>query len=75
MMTVADHLFLDIMLKVGLPRILHSDNGLEFKSKLIENLSHQLCIKKAYISLTTQKLMEKWNLHIDLSRTLFKNFL
>ena len=28
--SVAKHLFLDIMLKFGFPRILHSDNGTEF---------------------------------------------
>ena len=37
-MTAATHLFLDIMLKFSFPRILHSDNGTEFKSKLIEHL-------------------------------------
>ena len=37
-MTVANHLFSDIMLKLGFPRILHFDNGTEFKSYLIENL-------------------------------------
>ena len=49
-MTVATHLFSDIMLKFNFPRILHSDNGREFKSKLIEHLCQQLCIKKTYIS-------------------------
>ena len=39
MMTVATHLFSDIMLKFGFPRILHSDNRTECKSKLIEHLS------------------------------------
>ena len=37
-MTVATHLFSD-MLKFGFLRILHSDNGMEFKSKLIEYLT------------------------------------
>ena len=42
------------MLKFGLPRILHCDNGKEFndkefKSKLIENLSQQLGMKKRHI--------------------------
>ena len=37
-MLVANHLFPD-MLKSGFPRILHLDNGVEFKSKLMENLS------------------------------------
>ena len=50
MMTVADHLCLDIMLQFGFPRILHSDNGTEFKSKLIENLFQQLGIRKTFIS-------------------------
>ena len=49
-MTVATHLFLDNMLKFGFPRKLHSDNGTEFKSELIEYLSQQLGIKKTYIS-------------------------
>ena len=38
------------MLKCGFPRILHSDNGIECKSKLIENLFQQLGIKKTYVS-------------------------
>ena len=50
MMTVANHLFSDIMLKFGFPRILHSHNDMEFKSKLIENLSQQLGMKKTYFS-------------------------
>ena len=49
-MTVANHLFPDIMLKLGFPRILHSDKGTEFKSRLIENLSQQHDIKKTYFS-------------------------
>ena len=57
--TVVTHLFSDIMLKFGFPRILHSENGSEFKSKLIEHLSQQLGIKKTYIPLVTLKLMEK----------------
>ena len=44
--TVGILLFLDIMIKFGFPRILHSDNGMEFKSKLIEYLSQQLGIKR-----------------------------
>ena len=31
--TVATNLFSNIMLKFGFPRIVHSDNGTEFKSK------------------------------------------
>ena len=50
MMTAANHLFSDIMLKFGFSRILHSDNGMEFKSKLIENLSQQFGKEKTYIS-------------------------
>ena len=38
------------MLKWGFPRILHSDNGAEFKSKLIEILQQQLGIRKTFIS-------------------------
>ena len=49
-MTVATHLFLDIMLKFCFPRILYLDKGTEFKSKSIEHLSQQLGIKKTYIS-------------------------
>ena len=44
-MTVATHLCSHIILKFGFPRKLHSDNGMEFKSKLIEHLSQQLDIK------------------------------
>ena len=44
------NLFLEIMLKFSFPRILHSDNGTEFKSKLIEHLTQQCGIKKTYIS-------------------------
>ena len=38
-MTVVTHLFSDIMLKFGFSILLNSDNGMEFKSKLIEYLS------------------------------------
>ena len=47
--TVAIHLFLEIMLNFGFPRILHSDNGTEFKSKLIEHLTQQFGIKNIYL--------------------------
>ena len=46
--SVANHLFLDIMLKFGFPRISHSDSGTEFKSKLMEQLSQQHCIRKNF---------------------------
>ena len=49
-MTVAIHLFSDNMLKFGFPRMLHSDNGMEFKSKLINHLSQQPGIIKTNIS-------------------------
>ena len=49
-MTVTTHLFSDIMLKFDFPRILYSDNGTEFKFKLIEYLSKQPGITKTYIS-------------------------
>ena len=52
-MTVATHLFSDIMLKFGFPRKLHSYNGIEFKSKLIEHLSQQFGIKRLISPLTT----------------------
>ena len=45
--TVVIHLFSKIMLKFGLPRTLHSDNGTELKSKPIEHLTQQLGIKIA----------------------------
>ena len=48
--SVANHLFVDITLKWGFPRVLHSDNGVEFKSKCMENLSKQLGIRKTFIS-------------------------
>ena len=47
--SVANHLFVDIMLKFSFPRILHLDNGAEFKSKLVENLSQQLGTSKTFI--------------------------
>ena len=37
-MSVANHFFSDIMLKFGYPRILHLDNGVEFKPKLLKHL-------------------------------------
>ena len=49
-MLVINHLFPDIMLKCGFPRILYSDNDVEFKSELMENLSQQLGIRKTFIS-------------------------
>ena len=49
-MIVAMHLFSEIMLKFSFPRILHSDNRTEFRSKLIEHLSQQLGMKKMYFS-------------------------
>ena len=42
--TVAIHLFFEIMLKFSFPRILHSRNGTEFTSKLIEHITQQLSI-------------------------------
>ena len=56
--SVVNHLFADIMLKWGFPRILHSDNGTEFKSKLIKTLSQQLGIKKTFTPLVIHKQME-----------------
>ena len=43
-------LCLDIFLTFGFPRILHSDDGAEFKLKLIEHLAQQLGVKKTYVS-------------------------
>ena len=34
------------MLKFGLPRILHSNNGMEFKSNLIAHLAQELGVKR-----------------------------
>ena len=48
-MTVANHLFSDIMLKFGFPRILHSDNGMEFKSNSWK-IFPATWYKKSYIS-------------------------
>ena len=75
MTTVANHLFSDIMLKFGFPRMLHSDNGTEFKSKIIENLSQQFGIRKTFISPCHLQANGNWNLHIDFSRTVFEKFL
>ena len=63
--TVAIHLFLEIMLKFGFPRTLHSDNRIEFKSKLIEHLAQQLGKKKTYISPNNPKPTENLNHHMD----------
>ena len=35
---------------MGFPRMLHLDNGVEFKAKLMENLLQQLGIRKTFIS-------------------------
>ena len=75
MKTVANYLFSDMILKYGFPRILNFDNGTEFKSKLIESLLQELGIKKTYIFPTTHKLMENWNLLIDLLKIVLVNFL
>ena len=63
-MIVKKHLFADIVLKFGFPRILHLDNGMEFKSKLIETLLQQLGIRKISISschLQANGRLESWN--------------
>ena len=72
-MSVANHLFAYIMLKFGFPRIMHSDNGVEFKSKLMENLSQQLGIRKTFISPCHPQA--NGNPHTDLLKTVFRNFL
>ena len=57
--TVATHLFSEILLKFRFPRILHSDNRTEFKSKLIEHLTKQPGIKKnLYFPPATPSQME-----------------
>ena len=48
--TTAVHLFSGIMLKFRFPRILHYDNRMEFKSKLIQHLTQQHGIKMTYIT-------------------------
>ena len=53
-MTLVTHLLSDIVLKPCFPSILHSDNGTEFKSKLLEHLPQRICIKKTYFPLPTQ---------------------
>ena len=57
-MAIVIYLLSDIVLKCGFPRILHSDNGMEFKSKLIKHHSQQLGIKRLMFPLTTHKPME-----------------
>ena len=57
-MTVATHLFLDIMLKFGFPRILHSDNGMESLPATWHN-------RRLIIPHATHRLTENWNLHKD----------
>ena len=49
-MTVVNHLFSDIMLKIGFPRILYSDNGMEFKQKTYRKPFPTTLHKKIYIS-------------------------
>ena len=72
-MSVANHLFPDIMLKFGFPRILHSDHGMGFKSKLMltENLSQQCGIRKTFIYPHHPQANKK----LYLSRTVFVNSL
>ena len=65
--TVVVQLFSEIFLKFSFPRILHSDNGAEVKSKLIEHLAQQLGAKKTYISPAILSQME--NHHIVSLRT------
>ena len=47
-MTVMTHLFSNLMIKFEFSRILHPDNRMKFKSKVIEHLSQQLGVKKTY---------------------------
>ena len=47
--TVAVQSFLEILLKLGFPRILHPDNGTDFKLKITEHPTQQLGVKKLYI--------------------------
>ena len=63
--TITIHLFSELILKFGFPRNLHSGNGMESMSKRIEHFTHQLSIKKTYISTHIPKPMENWNHHID----------
>ena len=44
-MTVADVLVTEIFLRLGVPRVLHSDQGPEFRSELMQAIAHLLEIK------------------------------
>ena len=56
--TVDIPLLSEILLKFGFPRILNSDNGMEFQCTPIEHLTQQMGIKKTYISPNTPNAME-----------------
>ena len=73
-MTVVNHLFSDIMLKFGFPRILPLIMGQNFKSRVIEHLSQQLGIKKTYICPHHSQANRKLESHIGLLKTAFEHF-
>ena len=57
-MSVAAYLFADIMLKFGFPRILHSDNGVEFNLNLWKTFHSNFIYEKFSFPLTTHKQMK-----------------
>ena len=59
--TIAVQSFSEIFLNFGFPRIRHSDNGTEFKSKLIEHLTQQLGVRKPTFLST---IPVKWKIRI-----------
>ena len=63
---VANYLLTDVILKFGVPRILHSDNSVEFKSKLMENLSQQLGIRKTKLFRWPQLVVKATQAHESL---------
>ena len=69
--TIAVKLFLEILLKFGFPRILNSNNGTEFKSKLIEHIMQQLGVKKTYISPSHPQSNEKLEILTSIYKGLY----
>ena len=62
-MSVENQLFADIMWKFDFPMIQHSDNGVEFKSKIMENLSqHKQGFNRYYSKTDNFILMQLLNL-------------
>ena len=59
--TVADALVNKIILRFGMPLVIHSDQGREFESELMRSLCLLLGSVKTRRLLTTQSLMGWWN--------------